>query len=109
MTIKSHLPALKPSKILPAATVALTVVIFAIDTLTNLEIAAAVLYVVVVLMSARFCERRGVVLVAVGCMTLTVSSYFMTPVGLKDAGLINTAISLLACLLYTSDAADEEA
>ena len=96
MTIKSHLPALKPSKILPAATVALTVVIFAIDTLTNLEIAAAVLYVVVVLMSARFCERRGVVLVAVGCMTLTVSSYFMTPVGLKDAGLINTAISLLA-------------
>ena len=96
MTIKSNLSALKPSLFLPAATVAITVVIFAIDTLTNLEIAAAVLYVVVVLMSARFCERRAVVLVAMGCMTLTVSSYFMTPVGLKDAGLINTAISLLA-------------
>src|SRR5664280_957502 len=29
-------------------------------------------------------------------MTLTVLSYFLTPAGLKQAGLINTAISLLA-------------
>ena len=33
--------------------------IFAADTLTDLEIAAAILYVAVVLMSVRFCDRRG--------------------------------------------------
>jgi two-component system sensor histidine kinase KdpD len=99
MTIKSRLPAFKPSIFLPAATVALTVAIFTVDTLTRLEIAAAVLYVAVVLMSARFCQRRGVVLVAVACTILTVVSYFMTPTGSKDAGLINTAISILAVVL----------
>ena len=66
------------------------------DTVTDLEIAAAILYVVVVLMSVRFCERRGVILVSLGCMALTVLSFLLTPAGLKQAGLINTAISLLA-------------
>jgi two-component system sensor histidine kinase KdpD len=99
MSIKSHFSDSKTSFILPVATVVLTITIFAVDTLTNLEIAAAVLYVAVVLMSARFCERRGVVLVALGCTTLTTASYFITPNGSKEAGLINTAISILAVIL----------
>jgi two-component system sensor histidine kinase KdpD len=99
MSIKSHFFEFKPSFFLPVITVALTVTIFVVDTLTSLEIAAAVLYVAVVLMSARFCEKRGVILVATSCTILTVISYFITPYGSKEAGLINTAISILAVVL----------
>jgi two-component system sensor histidine kinase KdpD len=74
---------------------------FAADTITDLEIAAAVLYVVVVLLSVRFCKTRGVMLVSAGCMTLTVASYFMTRAEYSQAGLINTLISLLAVTLTT--------
>ena len=89
------------SYILPIATLVLAIAIFTGDSLTDLEIAAPVLYVVVVLMSVRFCDRRGVILVSLGCMTLTVLSYFLAATGLKQAGLINTAISLLAVGLTT--------
>jgi hypothetical protein len=62
----------------PAAAAALAVGIFAVDTITDLDIAAAVLYVVVVLMSVRFLGRPGVILVCLGCMALTVLSFFLT-------------------------------
>jgi K+-sensing histidine kinase KdpD len=110
MKLESLFP-YKSAITLATVTLALAVGIFVADTGTNLEIAAAVLYVVVVLMAARFCERRGVILVAAGCMALTVLSYLVTPVdlkqggltpiGLRQAGLINTAISLLAVGLTT--------
>jgi two-component system sensor histidine kinase KdpD len=96
MKLKSHFPAHKSSIVLPIIVIALAAAIFVTDTITDLEIAASVLYVTVVLMSVRFSDRRGVILVSLGCMTLTVLSYFLTPAGLKQAGLINTAISLLA-------------
>ncbi len=47
-------------------------------------------------MTARFCTRRGVVLIAAGCMVLTIISYILSSTGAKQAGLINTGISLLA-------------
>jgi two-component system, OmpR family, sensor histidine kinase KdpD len=94
---------------LPILTAVFAAGIFAADISTGLEIAEAVLYVVVVLMSARFCERRGVMLVAAACMALTVLSYVvtpadikqagLTPAGLRHAGLINMAMSLLAVAL----------
>src|SRR5208283_2331851 len=40
---------------------ALAIIIFAIDTFTPLDIAIAVLYVIVVLMAANFLRRRGVI------------------------------------------------
>lgn len=70
--------------------------IFVVDTVTALEIAVAVFYVAVVLMSVSFCQRRGVLLVSAGCMALTVVSYFLTPHGAPRAGLINCLISLSA-------------
>lgn len=91
----------KRSIALPVATVALAAGLFVADTVTNLEIAVAVLYVAVVLMSARFCETRGIILTAAGCIGLTVLSYFLTPYGAKQAGTINTAISLLAISVTT--------
>jgi K+-sensing histidine kinase KdpD len=101
MKLRSYFSAQKSSIVLPTVAVALTIGIFAVDTITDLEIAAAVLYVAVVLMSVRFCETRGVILVSLGCMALTVLSYFLSTTGLKQAGLINTAISLLAIGLTT--------
>jgi two-component system sensor histidine kinase KdpD len=87
--------------ILPILCVAMAAVIFAVDTATNLEIAVPVLYVAVVLVSVRFLEKRGVNLVAASCMALTVLSYFLTNDGVKQSGLINTGISLLAVGITT--------
>jgi hypothetical protein len=76
--------------ILPILTLALAAGVFTLDTVTVSEVAASVLYVAVVLLSIRFCSPRGVVLVALACMALTVLSYFLTP-ALKQTGLFNTA------------------
>jgi two-component system sensor histidine kinase KdpD len=101
MTFKSDFVSMENPIVLPIFAVALAIGIFAVDTTTDAEIAVAVLYVAVVLMSVRFCETRGVILVALGCMALTVLSYFLTITGFKQTGLINTAISLLAVGLTT--------
>ena len=84
------------SSILPVATAALTIGIFVLDTLTDLEIAAAVFYVAVVLISVRFFQKRGVVLVAAACMALTILSFLLTRGSLSASGLINCVISLSA-------------
>ena len=56
---------------------ALAIIIFVIDTFTPLDIAIAVLYVIVVLMAANFLRRRGVILVALACAGLTVLSFIL--------------------------------
>ena len=62
MKRRSYAPVIATSPILPLATVALAIGIFVLDTVTDLEIAVAVLYVAVVLMSVGFCQKRGVIL-----------------------------------------------
>jgi len=52
--------------------------VFIIDTVTPLDIAVAVLYVVVVLLAAQYFSRRNVLIVALGCMALTLLSYALT-------------------------------
>jgi two-component system sensor kinase FixL len=56
---------------------ALAIIIFVIDTFTPLNIAIAVLYVIVVLMAANFLRRRGVILVSLACAGLTVLSFIL--------------------------------
>jgi two-component system, LuxR family, sensor kinase FixL len=56
---------------------AIATIIFAIDTFTPLDIAVAVLYVIVVLMAANFLQRRGVILVSLACAALTVLSFLL--------------------------------
>jgi PAS domain S-box-containing protein len=63
------------SRLFPLAAAALAILIFLIDTFSPLGMAVAVLYVIVVLMAANFCEWRGVLLVAIGCGVLTVVSF----------------------------------
>jgi signal transduction histidine kinase len=75
-----------------AATVAIT--IFVVDTLTRP--AVAVLYVVVVLFAVRFFERRGVLLVSLGCIVLTMLSVVLSGDVSAENVLINCVISILA-------------
>ena len=101
MKRRSYAPVIAASPILPLATVALAIGIFVLDTVTNLEIAVAVLYVAVVLMSVGFCQKRGVILVSLACVALTVLSFFLTESGPSTTGLINCGISLLAIAATT--------
>lgn len=87
---------------LPVLTAALALAVFVGDTVTSLQTAFAVLYVPVVLLSARFCDARGIVLVATGCVALTVLSALLSPSGgdVSD-GVANTLISIGAIALTT--------
>jgi len=82
--------------LLPVTALVLTVLVFVVDTVTPLEIAVAVFYIVVVFLSVSFCQKRGVVLVSLCCVVLTVVSYFLSVKGTMQSGLINMAISILA-------------
>jgi len=96
MKRKLDFTSITASWFLPMVTAALAIVIFIADTVTDLEIAIAVFYVAVVLISVSFCHTRGVVLVSIGCIGLTVLSYFLTSNGSPHSGLANLAISLTA-------------
>ncbi|MFX8813229.1 hypothetical protein ABTM61_20080, partial [Acinetobacter baumannii] len=61
----------RPS-ILPLIAAILAIAIFILDTVTDLEIASAVFYVAVVLMSVSFCQKRGVMLVGAACIALAI-------------------------------------
>ena len=76
--------------------------IFIADTITQLEVAVAVLYVAVILIVARIFERRGVLVVAFACVGLTILSYFLSREDLSPStGLINCIISIAAILVST--------
>ena len=63
---------------LPLAAGALAIGIFLFDTISTVEIAIAVVYVVVVLIAAVFLGRRDVLIVSAACVVLSVLSYVMT-------------------------------
>src|SRR6476620_7613761 len=88
--------------VLPFSAIVLAAVIFIADTVTDLEIAFPAFYTVIVLIAVRFCKKRGVVLVGVGCIALTLLSDLVT-IGVppSQAGIINTCISLLAIAATT--------
>ena len=93
-------PRARTSLILSLVTAALAAVTFALDTVTDYEIAVSTFYVVVVLLSLGFCRGRGIIYVSGACILLTISSYvltaYFTPHGDYRAGLINTGIGILA-------------
>lgn len=84
------------------ATVALlTAIVFVIDTVTDLEIATAVFYIVVILIAVGMLPRRGVIQLAALCTMLTIFSATLTRTGSHEAGLINSAISIAAIATTT--------
>ena len=102
MTHPAHSPGKATSSILATATAAFAIGIFLADTFTRVDIAVAVLYAAVVLMATRFFQKRGVLVVAVACVGLTVLSFALTPSGgPQTIGIINSFISILAIGLTT--------
>src|SRR5262249_27006146 len=73
---------------------------FALDTLTDVDSATAVLYVAVVLMSASFAPKRGIILVGAACCALTLLSFLLSFLfprgGSHQIALANGIISLSA-------------
>jgi PAS domain S-box-containing protein len=81
------------SRALPLIGGATAVAVFVLDILTPEDSAVAVLYAGVVLLSARFLQKRGVVLASLGLMVLTVLGYWLSK---HDK---SPSIALWTCLL----------
>nr|WP_195909465.1 ATP-binding protein [Rhizobium tubonense] len=85
------------SRVLPVITAVIAAGVFILDSITIRETAVSILYVGVALLAARFLPKRGVVLVALGCMVLAVLSHFIAVQGpLPDVAVSNRLLSLAA-------------
>ncbi len=85
--MKHQLPSpVSYSSMLLIAAGAFAIGVFVLDTFTPLEAAGAVLYVVALLLVSSFFQRRGILLVAAGCIALTVLSYLLQHELSADAG-----------------------
>lgn len=80
---------------------ALMISIFVIDTITDLEIAASVFYIIAILLAIGQFQRANIVGLAGACIALTLLSSFLTTEGSREAGLINIAISVSAIVITT--------
>lgn len=70
--------------------------IFIADTVTDYAIAAAVFYTAVILVATRILSGAAVVVLACICVALTLISFFLTPSGAYEVGIVNTGISIVA-------------
>ena len=89
------------SPMLPLVVGAIAIGIFLVDTISTLEIAIAVVYVVVVLIAAVFLHRREVLIVSATCLALTVLSYLLTHEIRADAAFMRGLVSLSAIAMAT--------
>jgi class 3 adenylate cyclase len=93
---------MRGSRLLPFAAGALAVGIFLIDTLTSLQFAVAVLYVVVVLVAATCFQGRGILIAAATCVGLTILSYLLVHgYRLEEAAPLRSAVSVAAICITT--------
>ncbi|HEX7853707.1 MAG TPA: ATP-binding protein [Sphingobium sp.] len=81
--------------------VLLTVGIFVSDTLTDLEIATAVFYTIVILLAVGRFQSRTIFCIAAGCILLTLVSFSLTKSGSREAGVVNLAISISTIAITT--------
>jgi two-component system sensor kinase FixL len=94
---QSSSPAALSASVLPPLIAGLfAIAVFVVDTVTPLDIAVAVLYVVVVLMAANYFQLRGVLLVAMGCLALTVVSFLVSHGLAADQSLARCIMSVAA-------------
>jgi signal transduction histidine kinase len=78
MSERSRLPARTRSSVQALLAAALALAIFVVDAIPAVQVAVTVLYVLVVLLSASVCSRRGVLLVGGGCVVLTVAGFLIS-------------------------------
>ncbi len=84
---------------LPIVTAALATVIFVAQAMTSEKLTAALFYIVVVLLAARFCNARGALLVGAGCVALTVIAFFLPDFTATDAGNAGVKASISAAVI----------
>ncbi|MBN9602435.1 MAG: two-component sensor histidine kinase [Afipia felis] len=94
--IKSTIPNRPGSALILIAMIAAIAGIFIADTMTDYAIAAAVFYTAVILAATRIMSRLAVIILAGICIALTLISFFLTPSGAYEVGLVNTGISIVA-------------
>src|SRR5262245_39066078 len=95
--------------ILPLVTGTTALAIFVADTITHYEIAVAVLYVGVVLLSVRFLDARGVFWVTLGCVALALLSFVMSRAEYSSIAISNLLISIFAIGIASYIALQNEA
>jgi PAS domain S-box-containing protein len=95
-------PTIVTSRALPVISAAIAIGVFILDTITHAEIAVAVLYVGVVLLSARFLQKHGIVLVSLGLMALTVLSYLLSTHHESPSIALSTCLLSLAAIGVTA-------
>lgn len=84
-------------RVFPAVAFVMAAAIFAVDTLTPLDTAIAVLYVAVVMPSAHYLGRRGVLMVSGTCIALTVISFLVVhQQDWESTALVRFGVSLAA-------------
>ena len=83
----------------PVATAALAAGIFATQAITPLKLTAAIFYVVVVLLAARFCSARGIVLVGAGCVGLAAFGFFLPGFTETEGGGVSVKASISAAVI----------
>lgn len=82
--------------------ISLIIAVFVVDTFVNLEFAVAVLYVVVVLITASSHKKSSVVFAGMGCSALTVLSLVLVHrVMLPDTAILRASMSLAAIAITT--------
>lgn len=86
----------------PALAVVMAAPIFAVDTLTPLDTAIAVLYVAVIMPSAHFLGRRGVLAVSGTCVALTLTSFVIVHQDDWEGSALVRLIVSLSAILITS-------
>jgi signal transduction histidine kinase len=79
MARESPSPGVASPRVLAVAMAAVAIAIFIFDAVTPVEVTAAMLYVAVVLMAVRLYRPRDVLIVAFGCIALTVASDLVSP------------------------------
>ncbi|WP_123070478.1 ATP-binding protein [Massilia aurea] len=89
------------SNLRAAGVVLLTLAIFAVDAFTALDIAIAVLYVVVVLCATSVWSRRGVLLTGVACAALTVGAFALTHHEVVSSPMARCLVSVAAIAITT--------
>ena len=115
MTNQAHATQSTTKALLAITAAVLGAVVFIADTITEASLPIGVFHVVVVLVAARFCGARGILLVAAGCVSLTVLSFFLSrsaapeTVGIADLAVSIGIIGLTAGLLARQRAASADA
>jgi PAS domain S-box-containing protein len=92
----------RSSRALPVIGAAIAIGIFILDTITPEDSAFAVLYVGIVVLSARFLQKRGVALASVGLMALTVLSFLLSEHDKSPSIAFSTCLLSLAAIGVTA-------